>query len=301
MLRSIFNPENGFFRFTDRVLDLVVLSLLWLPCCLPVVTIGPASAALYYSCAKCLRYKESGPYRSFLSAFRQNLRTGAATVAFLLLALVLAAGYAVLERLAPDVFRVMHLVLMLIPAVVSCAFPLLSRFTYTVGSLLSNSLRLTFRHLPRILATGILNTAGVVLTLSFWYCGVMLLTPALCAFLSTFLLEPVLRKYTPEEALEEGQEPPLVPALNTFEKNSSPRGSFLFSGQLPHQRSKRRSQPCVAGPGPQQSTVMALRTRRSMPRPMQAALAPKRSLVSLVPNMMMSRLTGSWLFRQGYR
>lgn len=210
MLRRIFNPENFLFRFTGRVLDILVLSILWLVCCLPVVTIGPASAALYYSCAKCLRRKEPAPYRNFLSAFRQNLKTGiAATVFFLLLALVLDVGYVFLAATGSDVLRVTYLVLMLVPAaLISCAFPLLSRFTYTTGGLLANSLRLTFRHLPRALAAGILNTAGVVLTLSLWYCGVMLVTPALCALLSTFLLEPVFRKYTPEEELEEGEEPP---------------------------------------------------------------------------------------------
>ena len=46
MFRSFFNPENPFFRFTGRVLDIMVLSVLWLVCSLPIVTIGPASAAL---------------------------------------------------------------------------------------------------------------------------------------------------------------------------------------------------------------------------------------------------------------
>ena len=216
MFRSFFNPENPFFRFTGRVLDLMVLSVLWLVCSLPIVTIGPASAALYYSCAKCLRHQESGPYRNFLSAFRQNLKTGiGATVVFLLLAVLLDAGYLFLVMAAGSggtvwgVVRIMYLVLLVIPvSMASCAFPLLSRFTYTVGGLLSNSLRLTFRHLPRMAAAGALTAAAVLLTVIFWYYGVMLLTPALCALLSTFLLEPVFRKYTPEEELEEGAEMP---------------------------------------------------------------------------------------------
>ena len=216
MFRSFFNPENPFFRFTGRVLDIMVLSVLWLVCSLPVVTIGPASAALYYSCAKCLRHQESGPYRNFLSAFRQNLKTGiGATVVFLLLAVLLDAGYLFLVMAAGaggavwGVARIMYLVLLIIPvSMASCAFPLLSRFTYTVGGLLSNSLRLTFRHLPRVVAAGALTVTAVVLTVLFWYYGVMLLTPALCALLSTFLLEPVFRKYTPEEELEECMEPP---------------------------------------------------------------------------------------------
>lgn len=216
MFRSFFNPENPFFRFTGRVLDIMVLSVLWLVCSLPVVTIGPASAALYYSCAKCLRHQESGPYRNFLSAFRQNLKTGiGATVVFLLLAVLLDAGYLFLVMAAGaggsvwGVARIMYLVLLIIPvSMASCAFPLLSRFTYTVGGLLSNSLRLTFRHLPRVVAAGALTVTAVVLTVLLWYYGVMLLTPALCALLSTFLLEPVFRKYTPEEELEEGAETP---------------------------------------------------------------------------------------------
>ena len=134
---------------------------------------------------------------------------------FLLLAVLLGAGYRFLTGAVGSgspvwgAMRVMYLVLMVIPVSVSaCAFPLLSRFTYTVGGLLSNSLRLTFRHLPRTVAAGALMVTAVILTVLFWYYGVMLLTPALCALLSTFLLEPVFRKYTPEEELEEGMEPP---------------------------------------------------------------------------------------------
>ena len=54
-------------------------------------------------------------------------------------------------------------------------------------------------------------------------------------------------------------------------------------------------------PGPQQSVVWAFCTRRRIPRLIAKAFMPKRSLLSLVPSMMISRLTGSWLFRQGQR
>ena len=216
MFHSFFDSESPFFRFLGRVLDIVVLSVLWLICSLPIVTIGPASAALYYSCAKCLRHQEPGPYRNFFSAFRQNLKTGiGATMVLLLLAVLLGAGYRFLAGVVGSAspvwgaMRVMYLVLMVIPVSVSaCAFPLLSRFTYTVGELLSNSLRMTFRHLPRMVAAGALTATAVALTVLFWYCGVILLTPALSALLTTFLLEPVFRKYTPEMELDEGMEPP---------------------------------------------------------------------------------------------
>ncbi len=67
MLGRIFHPENRFFQITARLVDLVLLSLLWLAASLPLVTLGPASAALYDTVVKTFRTKEeTTPYRRFL-------------------------------------------------------------------------------------------------------------------------------------------------------------------------------------------------------------------------------------------
>ena len=215
MFQSFFNPENPIFRFTGRVLDILVLSTMWVVCSLPVVTIGPASAALYYSCVKCLRYKEGGAYRSFLSAFRLNLKTGiGATAVLLVLGAALDAGYLFFTMAAGTgsqlwgMLRVAYLVLLLLPmSVLTCVFPLLSRFTCTVGGALSTSLRLTFRHLPRLVGAGVVNGLFILVTLKGWYYGLMLLTPALDALAVSFLLEPVFRQYTPSEETADGETP----------------------------------------------------------------------------------------------
>ena len=167
MFQNFFNSENPVFRFTGRVLDILVLSVMWVVCSLPIVTIGPASAALYYSCVKCLRYKEGGAYRSFLSAFKLNLKPGiGVTVVLLVLAVVLDAGYVFFTMAAGTgeqlwgILRITYLVVLLLPmAVLTCAFPLLSRFTCTVGGVLSTSLQLTFRHLPRLIAAAVSERA----------------------------------------------------------------------------------------------------------------------------------------------
>ena len=216
MFQNFFNSENPVFRFTGRVLDILVLSVMWVVCSLPIVTIGPASAALYYSCVKCLRYKEGGAYRSFLSAFKLNLKPGiGVTVVLLVLAVVLDAGYVFFTMAAGTgeqlwgLLRITYLVVLLLPmAVLTCAFPLLSRFACTVGGVLSTSLRLTFRHLPRLIAAAAVNTVCIFVTLKGWYYGLMLLVPALDALALSYLLEPVFRRYTPEEENEDGGERP---------------------------------------------------------------------------------------------
>ena len=41
---AFFSGSNGLFKFTGRVLDVVVLSTLWLVCSLSIVTSGGAAA-----------------------------------------------------------------------------------------------------------------------------------------------------------------------------------------------------------------------------------------------------------------
>lgn len=76
MLQSLFNPENAFMCFMNKIIDLVLLSLVWLVCCIPIITIGPACAALYYAVVKAVRRQRSYPVREFWRAFKSNFKKG---------------------------------------------------------------------------------------------------------------------------------------------------------------------------------------------------------------------------------
>ena len=76
MWRDIFNPENLVFRMLSKGVDFVGLSLLWLLLCIPIVTIGPATAALYYTVVKVFRQKKEDAFRTYLKAFQENLKQG---------------------------------------------------------------------------------------------------------------------------------------------------------------------------------------------------------------------------------
>ena len=53
-MSKLFDLNNPFFSFLSKVADLIILSFLWFVCCLPIVTIGPSSSALYYVMLKIL-------------------------------------------------------------------------------------------------------------------------------------------------------------------------------------------------------------------------------------------------------
>ena len=73
-----------------RVLcDLMVLNVLWLICCIPVITVGPATSALCCVSLKLARGEPVATLRTFFEAMKQNF------VQALLLGLIGLAGLAV--------------------------------------------------------------------------------------------------------------------------------------------------------------------------------------------------------------
>ena len=66
---GFFHPDNIIFRALARLVDLVGLSLLWAVCSIPLVTLVPATAALYHALYRVFRKKDED--RSFRLFFLQ--------------------------------------------------------------------------------------------------------------------------------------------------------------------------------------------------------------------------------------
>jgi uncharacterized membrane protein YesL len=68
--------KGKFYRLGDKLGDIMILSLLWLICSLPVITMGTASSALYYAVHKRFYDRSETPARDFWRSFKQNLKQG---------------------------------------------------------------------------------------------------------------------------------------------------------------------------------------------------------------------------------
>lgn len=199
-MKKIFDPENAFMQTLTHLTDLMILSILWSVCSLPLVTIGPATAALYYVVFKIVDQSDSSICMSFLRSFRQNLRQG-------VLLTVIAAGICALliwdrslmTRLLPDYGGMIELVFYIIGAVfvmgLSFLFPLLARYENTVLGTLRNAFLLAFAYLPRALIMGALNLIPLAVflfapntfyrILPVWF----IFAPGLIAYLCALLLK----------------------------------------------------------------------------------------------------------------
>lgn len=64
--------KNPLFSLLNQLGQLILLSILWTICSLPVITIGASTAALYYTVVKVLRRHQDSLFAAFFREFRNN-------------------------------------------------------------------------------------------------------------------------------------------------------------------------------------------------------------------------------------
>ena len=204
-MQAFFSSDSKLMQAMGRIGDLVILNLLFFISCLPLFTIGAASAALYTVCFQMGTEKESGIFRTYVHAFRENFKQG--TVVFLILALFLLAGFfdtLLLSSLAGWLRYgcILTAILLLLAVLMySYAFPLLSQFSNGIRGTLKNALFLSLGYLPRSLLIAAVNVFPLALALLDLYLFLQMgflwvfLYFSAAAYLSTLLLKKVFARY----------------------------------------------------------------------------------------------------------
>lgn len=192
-------------QYLSRLYDLTVLNLLFLVTCLPLFTIGAATAALYTVCFRMDTEKEAGIFRSYFRAFRENFRQG--TILWLLFVLFGGAClvnmvlFSCLSGTLQALWILFVGLFILAVMIFGYVFPLLSRFSNDIRSTLKNAVALCLGYLPRSVVMGILNIfpwAILALNLyAFLHMGFawIFLYFSACAYCNSRLLNKVFAPY----------------------------------------------------------------------------------------------------------
>ena len=77
MFGRVFRYQGWLWRALNTLTDILALSVLWLLCSIPVLTLGAATTALYDSVVRCIRYKMPRPYERFFRTFKNEIVPGA--------------------------------------------------------------------------------------------------------------------------------------------------------------------------------------------------------------------------------
>ncbi|MBP8640724.1 MAG: DUF624 domain-containing protein [Oscillospiraceae bacterium] len=208
------NPRqagNGLLRFLEIFADLCIVSVYWLVCCIPMVTISAASAALYSTVTRVIRDEKGTLTRTFFTEFRQSVKTG------ILLSLVFVGGCALIcvyVFLGNSIefkaeYLLIYWVVVFILAVILTGtfiyvFQLQANFRQKTWALIRTGFVLSVGYPVKTLGLicMLALTALIILKLPM----LILLLPGTYVFLASIILEPIIEKHTAKgEKLPETQ------------------------------------------------------------------------------------------------
>ncbi|KAB1435811.1 YesL family protein [Candidatus Galacturonibacter soehngenii] len=209
---NIFSLDGKFFTFMSKVADLIILNIIYCLCCVPIITIGPATTALYYVTLKMVKNEESYIIKSFFKSFKLNFKQGLAIGLLLMAAAGVIVGdiYIMLSWDAKYKFVliVIFIFLLVIWMFISIyVFPLLATFENTIKQTLKNSLLMSIRHLPSTVLMFILTVISylivgfIVQLMPFWF----LIGFALLAYVNSLFLGKIFKLYMPPEEEEKDE------------------------------------------------------------------------------------------------
>ncbi len=192
--------------FLIRDLDLILM----IEMLVRGVIIGPTTAALYYTIVKTVRRERGYATRTFFHGIKVNFRTGApASMLLVIFGILMIIDFRYIDLIQgddPTFSSVLNIALLVVCIfvlfIMVWLFPILSRFTIGLRALFKNAMLISIKHFIGSFVVG----GGIVLV--FWFIftfagdmsSILILfpfiLPAGIALLSSFIIEPVLKRYT---------------------------------------------------------------------------------------------------------
>lgn len=199
---GLFRYDGPFIKALVKVANMMILSVVWALCCIPVVTLIPATAALYHTTVKVVRKTGNHVLKDFFKALKGNFKQG------WLLSVIMAVSGALLAYdiwFGTQMTSTAGLVYLCIGLALSVLWlgllvflpPALSRFEGSVGMLLRMSMYLSSANVLR--TAYMLILLGLTAFAIYMYPVLLMLLPGMYADIISFGMEKSLKKFMPEE------------------------------------------------------------------------------------------------------
>ena len=207
-MNRIFSSDSPFMTFVNKLGQVIIINLMWLVGCIPIITIGTSTIAMYYAIVKTVRAECGYSVKEFWRAYRMNLVKGILLLILIAVCVVLIyINRQYMSNLGSAfglvMFVIYDILAVILAVMLAYAVPVLSRFTVKPAKYISMIFTMSFRHL--LSTVGVLaGTVGIIILISFFPITV-LFAPGVWCFCLSFLVEKAMREYMPDP--EEGCEP----------------------------------------------------------------------------------------------
>ena len=199
-MNSIFSLDNPVWNFIGKLVDMLVLTVLWAVCSIPVVTLGASTTALYYVMLKLAEDKEGAIFQSFFRAFKENFRQ--ATVCWLIMllfGLVLGGDFYICTRrmdsAAARTLLVVFFVLAFVYGMIfTYLFPVIARCEADTKKVFLFSFMMAVRQFGWTLLMLVI-TVGVIAVAVFVQWLFLLISAGLISYLHAMILKNIFISY----------------------------------------------------------------------------------------------------------
>lgn len=163
-MNRIFSLDSPVVQFFMRVGNLIYLNILWILCCIPVVTIGASTTALYRVTLDMAAKKESTIIIRFFTAFRENFKPATKVWLILLLPTAVTFMNTWLFFFGPVQRSIGMLLIWLTPllalvAILSYVFPYVAMFEDKPLVTIRNAALLALGNFPRTILILVIKVA----------------------------------------------------------------------------------------------------------------------------------------------
>ena len=212
-MNNFFSYEGPFFNVLNRLSDLVILNVLWFICCLPIVTIGASTTALYYVTLKIVNEEDAYVAKNFFKSFKENFFQS--TIIWIIMAalgvfiyydfLFISNTEAIVQNnnLYTIMFSTLCFLGLVALMVFVWVFPLQARLENKIRHTFKNAILLGFKHLPTTLFFIAVLAASVWFAFTAKALFVIWVVIAVAAIIygCSFLVDKILKLYIKPEDL----------------------------------------------------------------------------------------------------
>ena len=206
---SFFGLDSPLLRFLSRLADIFILNILFLICCVPVITIGASATALYTVTLKMARNEESYMVKGFWKAFKSNFKISTIVwLIMLVLGIILGLDYRITAAFTGVMGKVMQIAILIIGTFYTITmlylFPYIARFVNDVKNSLKNALLFSILNLPYTILIAVITIAPVFLTfltgktLAYGLFIWLFFGFAAIAYVNSLLFRKIFAKYEPQ-------------------------------------------------------------------------------------------------------
>lgn len=207
---NLLNEDNIIHIFLNKLGDIIVANLLFLVCCIPIITIGSALTALYHCMLRTVKGNNNGTTKTFFRAFKENFRQSLIVwLGLLAVGFILFLNIRFLQNTASVVSKPLFYVSLGIAGLVIILalyiFPVIAAFANTTVNLLKNAYVFAFLHFPSTLAIAVITILPMFMTyrdiklLPLYACCWFFFGFGLTAYVNSLLLYRMFKPFLEKE------------------------------------------------------------------------------------------------------